>query len=127
MAKKASMKRIVKTAAKNAANKGMSTAKKVGRITEREFDKNMRSMDEVSRALSGAVSTTKGTINSAKKLMRSDFKKARVTLAKAQKTTESYIHKNPKKAAAIAAGVGAAIGAAIIAYMAKQKAGGARR
>ncbi|MNC95946.1 hypothetical protein D3C83_131860 [compost metagenome] len=71
---------------------------------------------------------TKKSINSAKKVLRSDFRKARTKLSQVQRQTESFINENPKKAAAIAAGVGAAIGAAIAAYYVKQKsAGGARR
>ena len=54
----------------------------------------------------------------ARKIAKGKFSDAKKKLVKAEKDVESYIERNPKKAAAIAVGVGMAVGAALTAVAA---------
>ena len=60
-------------------------------------------------------------VNKAVKRLETDFKKAKQKLMKAEKDLKSYVKKNPKKAARVAAGVGTAIGVGIAAAIIKHK------
>ena len=59
------------------------------------------------------VAAAKAGVLALKKKAKSQLNIARKKFSGAQKQVNTYMHKNPKKAALIAAGVGAAIGAAI--------------